>query len=154
MRTTWPMVAFFLVSIILAAFLGYRLALRHNKSGWSTSGRADHQSGNANEAENPSVPGSSCVDFHDAGQHTGETACVSGRVLRVSTSRSQTTYLDFCPNYRDCPFSTVIFASDRTRFGNLNALNGREVEIQGRISVYNGRPEIVIRDPQQLHVVP
>jgi hypothetical protein len=42
-----------------------------------------------------------CLDFHDAGSHTGEAACVSGRVLRVFTSRGGNTFLDFCSDYRD-----------------------------------------------------
>jgi hypothetical protein len=152
MRRTPSIVALFAVGITLAGFVGYRLALRRDasRSGWAPV----HQPNRAGEADKPSVPGGACVDFHEAGQHTGETVCISGRVLRVYTSRSESAFLDFCPNYRDCPFSSVIFASDRTKFGDLNALNGREVEIQGRISVYNGRPEIVIHDPEQVHVLP
>jgi len=152
MRRTPSIVALFVVGITLAGFVGYRLALRRDasRSSWAPV----HQPNRAGEANKPSGPGGACVDFHEAGQHTGETVCISGRVLRVYTSRSESAFLDFCPNYRDCPFSSVIFASDRTKFGDLNALNGREVEIQGRISVYNGRPEIVIHDPGQVHVLP
>ena len=148
------MVALFVVSITLAGFVGYRLALRREVSRPDAGRQPAHQPYGAGNANVPGGSGGTCVDFHEAGQHTGETACVSGRVLRVYTSRSESAFLDFCPNYRDCPFSSVIFASDRTKFGDLNALSGREVEIQGRISVYNGRPEIVIRDSEQLHVLP
>jgi hypothetical protein len=152
MRRTASIVALFVVGVTLAGFVGYRLALRRDaaRSGWAPV----HQPNRAGEADKPSSSSGACVDFHEAAQHTGETVCISGRVLRVYTSRSESAFLDFCPNYRDCPFSSVIFASDRTKFGDLNALNGREVEIQGRISVYNGRPEIVIRDPEQVHVLP
>jgi hypothetical protein len=147
-RRTPSIVALFVVGITLAGFVGYRLALRRDvaRSGWAPA--------RPGQADKPSGPGGACVDFHEAGQHTGETVCISGRVMRVYTSRSESAFLDFCPNYRDCPFSSVIFASDRTKFGDLSALNGREVEIQGRISVYNGRPEIVIHDPEQVHVLP
>ena len=158
MRRTPSIVALFVVGITLAGFVGYRLALRRDVSrsspGWAPGRQPAHQPDGAGEADKPSGPGGACVDFHEAGQHTGETVCISGRVLRVYTSRSESAFLDFCPDYRDCPFSSVIFASDRTKFGDLSALNGREVEIQGRISVYNGRPEIVIRDPEQVHVLP
>jgi len=161
MRRTSSIVALFLVGITLAGFVGYRLALRRDAGGWGASGTPGRQPAHqpngadgAGGAGKASGQGGACVDFHEAGQHTGETVCVSGRVLRVYTSRSESAFLDFCSNYRDCPFSSVIFASDRTKFGDLTALNGREVEIQGRISVYNGRPEIVIRDPEQVHVLP
>ncbi len=153
MRKTPSIVALFVISITLAGFVGYRVALRRDVrsgAGWEPV----HQPNRPGDADKPSGPGGACVDFHEAAQHTGESVCISGRVLRVYTSRSESAFLDFCPNYRDCPFSSVIFASDRTKFGDLNALNGREVEIQGRISVYNGRPEIVIHDPEQVHVLP
>jgi hypothetical protein len=95
-----------------------------------------------------------CVDFREVGSRIGETGCVSGRVLRVFTSRAGNTFLDFCPDYRNCPFASVIFASDKNKFGVLESLEGRQVEIRGPITVYQGRAEIKIHDPQQIRVVP
>jgi hypothetical protein len=95
-----------------------------------------------------------CVDFHGAGAHAGETGCVSGRVLRVFTSQGGTTFLDFCEDYRECPFTSVIFSSDKRKFGDLQSLAGRQIEIRGFIDVYKGRPEIVIRDPEQIRLAP
>ena len=95
-----------------------------------------------------------CVDFQDAGAHTGESGCVSGRVLRVFTSRASNTFLDFCVDYRTCPFTSVIFASDRSKFGDLQFLGGRQVEIHGFITVHEGKAEIIIHDPEQIHMVP
>jgi hypothetical protein len=154
MSRTPSIVVLFVLGITLAGWVGYRLALRSDASRWRAGRPSSGQVGAAGQANKPGGVDGACVDFHEAGQHSGETTCVSGRVLRVYTSRSESAFLDFCPNYRDCPFSSVIFASDRTKFGDLNALNGREVEIQGRVSVYDGRPEIVIRDPEQIHVLP
>jgi hypothetical protein len=94
------------------------------------------------------------VDLRDAASHTGETGCVSGRVLRVFVSRGGNAFLDFCSDYRKCPFTSVIFSADRNKFGDLTALGGRDVEIQGLITVYQGRAEIVIHDPQQIRVSP
>ena len=93
-----------------------------------------------------------CVDFHDAKAHAGENACISGRVLRVFTSRSGNTFLDFCQDYHGCPFGSVIFSSDKTKFGDLQSLNGRQIEIRGPISVYQGKPEIILRDPEQIRL--
>ena len=95
-----------------------------------------------------------CVDFHDAAPHVGETGCVSGRVLKVFTSRNDTTFLDFCEDYRDCPFGSVIFSSDKRKFGDLQSLAGRQIEIRGFIDVYKERPEIVVRDPEQIRLAP
>lgn len=79
---------------------------------------------------------------------------MSGRVLRVYTSRSGNTFLDFCEDYHSCPFSSVIFASDRKNFGNVGALDGRKIEIVGEIVTYGGRAEIVIHSPDQIRESP
>jgi hypothetical protein len=96
----------------------------------------------------------SCVAFTDAVSLLEKSGCVTGLVLRVYTSRGRNTFLDFCPDYRSCPFTSVIFASDRSKFGDLNALTGRQVEIHGLVESYEGRAEIIIRDPQQISVLP
>ena len=95
-----------------------------------------------------------CVDFHDAAPHAGEMGCVSGRVAKVFTSGSGNTFLDFCEDYHDCPFTSVIFSSDKNKFGDLQSLAGRQIEIRGLISAYQGKPEIVVRDPGQIRAAP
>ncbi len=123
--------------VVLSSVMAYRLGMRHAVASESV---RDQQ---------PSFTGG-CVDIRDAGRHTGENTCVEGRVLRVFTSRSGSTFLDFCQDYRTCPFTSVIFASDRSRFGDLASLEGRRVQISGEIRSYNGRAEIVIQDPKQI----
>ena len=95
-----------------------------------------------------------CVDFRDAGPHAGETGCVCGRVLKVFISRSGNTFLDFCEDYRNCAFTSVIFSSDKDKFGDLESLAGRQIEIRGPITMYQGRPQIIIRDPEQIRLAP
>jgi hypothetical protein len=95
-----------------------------------------------------------CADFRDAGSRVGTAGCVSGQVLRVFTSRAGNTFLDFCPDYRNCPFTSVIFASDKSKFGDLESLQGRRVEIRGAITVYESHAEIIIRDPEQIRRAP
>lgn len=91
-----------------------------------------------------------CVNFRQAPSRAGENGCISGYVLRAYTSKSGNTFLDFCQDYKNCPFTSVIFASDRSKFGNLEALDGRQVDLRGFISIYNGQVEIIIHDPQQI----
>jgi len=95
-----------------------------------------------------------CAEFRDAASRLGQDGCVSGRVLRVYTSRAGNTFLDFCEDYRHCPFTSVVFAGDREKFGDLNALTGRLVSLQGKIVPYQGRAEIILRDPQQIRLIP
>ncbi|MGH9405197.1 MAG: hypothetical protein ACRD3D_05075 [Terriglobia bacterium] len=95
-----------------------------------------------------------CVDFHDAASHVGEKGCVTGYVLRAFTSQGGNTFFDFCPDYRNCPFTSVIFASDHAKFGNLETLQGRKVELRGFISAYHNQAEIIVHDPSQIQVNP
>jgi len=107
-------------------------------------------------ASHPKSSGEStgCIDFRGAGAHAGETGCVSGRVLRAFTSKSGNTFLDFCADYHACPFTSVIFSSDKSKFGDLQSLAGRQIEIRGPITTYQGRAEIIIRDPEQIRALP
>jgi hypothetical protein len=121
----------------LSAFVAYRLGVKRSSV---PSARA-------------SGSGSACEQIQDAGTHLGEDGCVTGRVLRVYVSHNGNAFLDFCSNYRECPFTSVIFASDLNKFGDVSTLTGRQVEIRGRLKSYRGQPEIVIQDPQQLRVL-
>jgi hypothetical protein len=123
-----------LVLALVGGMIGYRLGARGTVGGTTTTAAG---------------PGR-CVDFHDVGAHVGETGCISGRILRVYTSRAGNTFLDFCADYRACPFTSVIFSSDRGKFGNLQTLEGVPVEIHGPITTYQGRAEVIIRDPNQI----
>ncbi len=130
-----------LLVITLSSVVAYRLGLRRG-------------------AVRPAIPTASeavegpCVDFSEAGPLVGKSACVTGRVLRVYTSRAGNTFLDFCPDYRQCPFASVVFSEDRAKFGDLHELRGRRVELRGLVSFYQERAEIIIREPHQLQVVP
>lgn len=101
-----------------------------------------------------SKPAGPCVDFRQAASRAGENACVTGYVLRAYTSRSGNTFLDFCQDYRSCPFTSVIFASDHAKFGNLETLAGRKVELRGLISIYRNQAEIIVHDPWQIQASP
>jgi hypothetical protein len=130
-----------LVASTLSALVAYRTALRHL--------RPEFTKVNSPAVGQPQTA-SGCVDFRDAAAHVGETGCISGRLLRVFTSRGGNSFLDFCENYKDCPFTSVIFASDKSKFGDLGTLEGRQIEIQGSITSYQGRAEIIVRGPQQI----
>ena len=135
-QQTIIVVVLVLLASTLSALTAYRLALRRANPRGAV----------------PAVQtgGKGCIDFHDAGSHIGEEACVSGRVLRVFVSRASNTFLDFCAGYRDCPFTSVIFSSDREKFGDLQTLRGRQVEIRGSVKLYNGRAEIILHGPEQI----
>lgn len=90
-----------------------------------------------------------CIPFDQAGKHIGETHCVTGRVVRVHATR-KAHYLDFCENYRLCPFSVVVFSHDIKNVGDVRQLAGKVIEIRGEIKEYNDRAEIILDNRKQL----
>ena len=91
-----------------------------------------------------------CVRFDEAPKHVGKEACVAGKVVKVNQSSRGNWYLDFCSNYRQCPFSVYIPERDAKSLGDLKSLEGQDVTVYGKVKEYNGRAEIVLRDKRQL----
>lgn len=90
------------------------------------------------------------ISFREAPKHIGEHVAVSGLVDNVFISNKGTSFLNFCSNYKTCPFSAVIFNSDAYKFSNVHAYEGRTIEISGIITIYQGRAQIIIKDPSQI----
>lgn len=132
-----------LTAVILSAAISGAVAYHFGRGKDSSRGAVPY-AGDTVPANAP------CAPYADAGPLVGKSACISGRVLKVYTSKAGNTYLDFCEDYRSCPFSSVIFSQDRAKFGDLATLQGQFVEIRGLVSYYKERPQIIIRAPEQL----
>jgi DNA/RNA endonuclease YhcR with UshA esterase domain len=91
-----------------------------------------------------------CIPAARAREHIGDTRCVIGKVLQVQQLPSGTTFLNFCDDYRVCPFTVVVFRGDLRQVGDVHQLKGKVIEIHGAIKEYDGRPEIVLRRLNQL----
>jgi hypothetical protein len=97
-----------------------------------------------------SLASAECIPFTDAAKHIGTSKCVSGKVLKVTRLDSGTTFLNFCEDYRTCPFQVVIFRGDLRHVGDVRQLEGRTIEVQGDIKEYDRHPEIILSDSGQL----
>jgi endonuclease YncB( thermonuclease family) len=93
------------------------------------------------------------IDYTEAPNHIGEYACVSGKIDHVYTSQKGTIFLNFCPDYKTCPFGAAIFGSDAYKFSNPKQYEGQTLEITGLIRAYQGRPEIVLKDLGQIKIL-
>ena len=131
-----------LVASVVSAMLAYRHGLRRGKLAPSS------------PAVTVVPKDAPCVEIDEAAPLVGQPGCVTGRILRVYTSRNGNTFLDFCADYKTCPFTSVVFSQDRAKFGNLGALKGRKVELRGLVTEYQGRAEIIIRDQDQIRMAP
>jgi hypothetical protein len=91
-----------------------------------------------------------CIPFSEAGKHIGEERCVTGKVFKVEQGAGGHHYLDFCEDFRVCPFTVVIFRGDLKHVGDVRSLTGSVVEIHGPVKEYDGRAEIILRESNQL----
>jgi len=96
------------------------------------------------------------LSSQDAAKHIGESATVCGTVVSTnyaSRTKRLPTFLNFDQPYPHQIFTVVIWGSDRAKFGTPEvALMGKRVCARGIIQMYQGRPEIIASDPQQLDV--
>ncbi len=91
-----------------------------------------------------------CIPFTDAAKYVGTSTCVTGKVVKVTRLDSGTTFLNFCEDYRTCPFQVVIFRGDLRHVGDVRQLQDRTIEVDGDIKQYDRQPEIILRDAAQL----
>ena len=89
-------------------------------------------------------------DYRDAPNHVGEYVTITGKIVRVYTSKTNTTFLNYCADYKTCPFSAIIFADDADAFGDPSLFAGKTLSITGKVTLYDGRAEIVLSDPTQI----
>jgi hypothetical protein len=86
----------------------------------------------------------------EAGNHAGDEATIVGKVVAVSKSGKGTIYLNFGDRFPKQIFSGVVLARDQEKVGDVNAYEGKTVAITGRIELWDQKPQIVIRAPEQI----
>jgi hypothetical protein len=91
-----------------------------------------------------------CIPIGEAAQKVGGTVCVAAKVLSVGESRSGNFYLDFCEHYSSCPFTVFVPRRSLRDVGDVRQLEGKLIEIHGKVQLYGGRAEIVLKDIRQL----
>ena len=91
-----------------------------------------------------------CIPPEEAATWIGKTTCVKAKVLKVVEGKRGAHFLDLCPDYRTCPLTVVVFERDLKEVGNIALLEGKEIELQGKVVKYKGRAEIVLSDRSQL----
>ena len=99
----------------------------------------------------PSLAQTQMIAAADAKAHVGQTVTVEGVVSEVHTAASgRATFIDIGGRYPNNTFTAVIFSRDVTKFSNVDALNGKTVDVTGPVRLHNGRPEIILNDPGQI----
>jgi micrococcal nuclease len=92
----------------------------------------------------------------EAKDHIGETATVCGKVVSArfaKDSKGQPTFLNLDEPYPNHIFTIVIWGSDKEKFGDILAkYSVKNVCVTGKITSYQGKPEIAVSDPSQIEI--
>jgi regulator of RNase E activity RraA len=92
----------------------------------------------------------------EAKDHVGEKATVCGKVVSArfaKDSKGQPTFLNLDEPYPNHIFTIVVWGSDRGKFGDiLTKYSVKSVCVTGKISSYQGKPEIAVSDPSQIEI--
>jgi hypothetical protein len=90
-----------------------------------------------------------------AQEHIGQDGTVCGKVAdtRYLESGKKPTLLNFDARYPNHTFTAVIFGENRAKFGapEKDYLD-KDICVTGKIEDYNGKPEIIVTEPQQIKV--
>jgi DNA/RNA endonuclease YhcR with UshA esterase domain len=92
---------------------------------------------------------SGVVTAADAAGRIGRTVTVEGVVSEVHVSE-RATFIDLNGRYPNEEFTGVIFESDAGAFSDVDAYEGKTVDITGTVQLYRGRPEIILTSPSQI----
>ncbi len=91
------------------------------------------------------------ISAEDAAAHDGSLVTVEGIAREVHVAHSgRATFIDFDGVYPDQPFAAVIFEDDMANVGDVSDLEGKTVDVTGKIQMYRGMPQIVVTSRSQL----
>jgi very-short-patch-repair endonuclease len=85
----------------------------------------------------------------EANRHVGEKTTLCGRIVQIREA-DKVTYLNFDKAYPNSTVTAVIWNENAKNFSGVNQKVNRTVCIEGEISNYKGKPQIILRDSAQL----
>jgi DNA/RNA endonuclease YhcR with UshA esterase domain len=92
------------------------------------------------------------IGTSEADKHYDQLMTVTGTVAQVNVHPT-IVFLNLDKPHPDSPFTCVIFPAATNQFGDLKALDGKSIEVTGKIKNYHDAPEMVLDHSNQLVVV-
>jgi DNA/RNA endonuclease YhcR with UshA esterase domain len=86
----------------------------------------------------------------EAAKHIGETATITDRVDGVHQSGKGNIFLNMGGKYPNQAFTAFIPSSSAAQFSQPEQYEGRTVSVSGKITLYHGKPEIIVNSPSQI----
>jgi DNA/RNA endonuclease YhcR with UshA esterase domain len=85
----------------------------------------------------------------EASKHVGETAVIMGEVEDVHQTGRENVILTMAGKYPKQVF-TVFIPATAVKFPHPEQYKGKTIAVSGKISLYHGKPEIIVMSPNQL----
>jgi hypothetical protein len=86
----------------------------------------------------------------EAAKHVGETATVTDRADGVHQSSRGNIFLNMGGKYPNQAFTAFIPSGSAGQFSNPQQYEGKTVSVSGKITLYRGKPEIVVTSSSQI----
>ncbi len=77
-------------------------------------------------------------------------AAAAGALAQILPRRPPTQLLNFGGRYPNETFAAVIFGADAAAVGEVTQYEGKRVTVTGEITLYAGRPQIIVRNSSAL----
>jgi hypothetical protein len=94
----------------------------------------------------PRIPAAAATNY------LNQEVIVTDRVAHV-TLRPTIVFLNLNQRYPDSPLTCVIKGSDTNNFSDLKNYQDKEVEVSGRIADFQGKPEMVLTNTNQIKIL-
>jgi DNA/RNA endonuclease YhcR with UshA esterase domain len=86
----------------------------------------------------------------EAAKHVGETATITDTVDGVHQSGKGNIFLNMGGKYPNQAFTAFIPAASAAQFSQAQQYEGQIVAVSGKITLYKGKPEIIVNSPSQI----
>jgi DNA/RNA endonuclease YhcR with UshA esterase domain len=86
----------------------------------------------------------------EASKHVGKTAVITGEVEDVHHSGKDNVILTMAGKYPKQLFTVFIPATTAVKFPHPEQYKGKTIAVSGKISLNDGKPEIIVMSPNQL----
>jgi tetratricopeptide (TPR) repeat protein len=86
----------------------------------------------------------------ETAKHVGEMATVTGKIDGVHQSGKGNIFLNMGGKYPHQAFTAWVPSASAAQFPNPQQYEGQTVSVSGKITLYRGKPEIIVTSPSQI----
>lgn len=98
------------------------------------------------------------VELKDIGKHMGDSVQVCGKIYGgkyLESASNQPTFLNMGAAYPNQPLTLVIWGATRKKLSFIpeKKLEHKNICVRGKLDVFKGKPQIVIKDEIQITII-